>query len=174
MTTIDPNTRFHCQWPEGYENAQPKDVDAAFFRDYNAYDDADIARIARLAVGETCVFGNAQQKHTVTRMPDAGHALFVQLDSVGNPDYEDQEPGVPMPGVPTKKVAVQSLAEASAVCREYLDEHDLGGGNWSGGLVTDEHGTALAEISYNGRIWPEGCTPGNAALFERKGKGARP
>lgn len=175
MNVINPNTRYHLQWPKGYDkSATPRDVDATFFTPYNAYDENDVAEIAKLSIGQTCVFGNDEQKHTVTRMPDVGDALFVQLDSVGNPDYEDQDPTKPMPDVPTKSVTVQSLSEASAVCRQYLDEHDLGGGNWVGGLVTDKDGTALAEISYNGRIWPEGYTPGNAALFKRNKKGARP
>ena len=37
-------------------------------------------------------------------------------------------------------------------CREFIDEHDLGGGNWSGGEVYEE-GTLVARVSYNGRVW---------------------
>jgi hypothetical protein len=174
MTTIDSNARFHCQWPEGYGNAEHKDVDATFFSEENCYDPDVIAAIAALEVGQTYTnYGALHEKHTVTRLPDAGKPLYVLLDSVGNIDF-DENPNAPMEGVPTKTVMVQSLAEASQVCRDYLDKYDLGGGNWAGGLVTDENDTAIAEISYNGRINPEGYTSGNAARFKRMSRRARP
>lgn len=175
MSTIDPNARFHCQWPEGYGNAGHQDVDPTFFSEENCYDPEIIAEIAALEVGQTYTnYGALHEKHTVTRLPDFGKPLYVLLDTVGNADYDDQDPNAPMPDVPTKAVEVQSLAEASEVCRDYLDKYDLGGGNWAGGLVTDENDTAIAEISYNGRINPEGYTSGNAHRFKRKTCRMRP
>ena len=59
-------------------------------------------------------------------------------------------------GKPTegrKVVEVVSLEEAAAVCTAYIDRHDLGGGNWTGGKVT-QGGKHVADISFNGRIWP--------------------
>ena len=165
MHTISPESRFHCQWPEGYGDLTPVDVDRSAFTPYNAYDETEYAAIASLAVGETCVFSNPTQKHTVTRVPDAGSDMFVLLESVGNPDH-GQDPNAPMCEVSTRSVRVKSLEEASKVCRDYIDSSGLGGGNWSGGLVTSEEGIAIAEISYNGRIWPGGYSNGNAHLFQ--------
>lgn len=51
---------------------------------------------------------------------------------------------------------VGSIEEASDVCCNFIDENDLGGGNWSGGNVFRD-GEMVARISYNGRIWnPDG------------------
>lgn len=75
----------------------------------------------------------------------------VQLDSRGNPDFR-QDPGNPLPGVPSKRVPASSLVEAAKLCRAYIDEHELGGGNWTGGdvFVDDD---LVARVSYNGRVW---------------------
>lgn len=78
--------------------------------------------------------------------------LMVQLASVGNPDF-GQHPDRPLPGVKNQKVLVRSLGEAVTVCRNFIDENELGGGNWSGGQVSLVNGTPLAYISFNGRIW---------------------
>lgn len=77
--------------------------------------------------------------------------LKVKLASVGNIDH-GQNPYQPVFGVPNQTKEVSSLEEASKVCREYIAEHELGGGNWSGGFVFDGK-EQIAYISYNGRIW---------------------
>ena len=51
-----------------------------------------------------------------------------------------------------KVVSVKDLAEASAICRDYIERNDLGGGNWTGGLVSKD-GKPFATVSYNGRVW---------------------
>ena len=75
----------------------------------------------------------------------------VALSSTGNPDY-GQTPGRSLPGVRKRKAKVGSLAEASKVCRQYIEENDLGGGNWDGGFVTQDD-KVVAYVSYNGRVW---------------------
>lgn len=75
----------------------------------------------------------------------------VQLASVGNPDF-GQDPYQPLYGVENRLAQVSSLGEASRVCREFIREHELGGGNWSGGEVY-WGAEVVARISYNGRIW---------------------
>jgi hypothetical protein len=49
-------------------------------------------------------------------------------------------------------VEVSSYAEASRVCREYIEKYELGGGNWTGGTITVA-GKKIARVSYNGRVW---------------------
>ncbi len=71
----------------------------------------------------------------------------LKLASVPNPDY-----GEWFSPAPTRYVYVKSLKDASRKCREYIEEFNLGGGNWTGGQVS-RNGKPVAKISYNGRIW---------------------
>lgn len=77
----------------------------------------------------------------------------VTLKSAGNPDY-GQNPDEPIS--PEQQVEVYYLEEASRVCRKYIEEWNLGGGNWIGGQVVTEEGKQIARIAYNGRIIYEG------------------
>ena len=77
----------------------------------------------------------------------------VDLDSRGNPDH-GQDPDRPVYGVERETVRVDSLAQASKVCLAWIEANDLGGGNWTGGDVRDAEGTLVANVSYNGKIWP--------------------
>lgn len=161
-------SRFACQWPKGFGEVPSKVVGFAFFDRLNGYEKPELTVIEVLEVGETVTFTTkAGQEHIITRLTDEGQDMFVLLDSVGNPDF-GQNPNARMSGVATKRVKVQSLNEASAACREYIERNHLGGGNWAGGLVTDEGDIAIAEISYNGRIWPGGYTAGNKSLFKHR------
>ena len=79
--------------------------------------------------------------------------LKVTLKSVGNPDFR-QDPTRPMYGCERNQtVEVKSFAEASLVCREFIDRNDLGSGNWAGGDVFDDSGKLIARVSYNGKLW---------------------
>lgn len=86
-------------------------------------------------------------------MPNNG-VLTVRLESAGNPDF-GQDPRQGLPGVPELTVAVKDMAEASNLCRSYIETHGLGAGNWAGGLVCEgDH--PVARVSYNGKVWPVG------------------
>jgi hypothetical protein len=50
-------------------------------------------------------------------------------------------------------VAVGDFPAASKACRDYIEENDLGGGNWTGGDIR-ENGKVVAKVSYNGTVWP--------------------
>ena len=76
----------------------------------------------------------------------------LRLSARQNPDFPPRQD---LPRART--VPVASLEDASALCRAFIAEHDLGGGNWSGGLVRDTAtGVVVARVSYNGRVWPPG------------------
>lgn len=76
--------------------------------------------------------------------------MRVILKSEGNPDF-----GQYASLSPTRAAEVASLEEASAVCRSYIADWDLGGGNWVAGAGNVYDGDRkVAHISYNGRIWP--------------------
>jgi hypothetical protein len=80
--------------------------------------------------------------------------MKVVLSSVGNIDH-NENPNKPKYGSKDKIVEVISMKEARTKCMKYIDDNDLGGGNWSGGDILDDNGKFLAHISYNGRIWEE-------------------
>jgi len=83
--------------------------------------------------------------------------LRVALITAGNPDL-GQDPAQPLLGVRNRLVPVATLGDASrAVCR-FIDEHNVGGGNWAGGQVLDGCGQQIAYVSYNGRVWLPACT----------------
>lgn len=90
--------------------------------------------------------------------------LTVTLTSCGNPDF-GQVPAIPVS--PSLEAEVANIDEAIERCRAYIDEHDLGGGNWTGGQVYLHPSTScksfVGRISYNGRWWP--VNPDKAASF---------
>lgn len=50
------------------------------------------------------------------------------------------------------EVNVDSLKQASEICMEYRNAHDLGASTDMSGKVT-ENGNDIARVSYNGRVW---------------------
>ena len=82
----------------------------------------------------------------------------VVFDTRGNPDF-GQDPRRPLPGLRRCTVHVLSLRDASRACRSFIEENEVGGGNWTGGQVHDAFGELVAQISYNGRAWKPGPYP---------------
>jgi hypothetical protein len=78
----------------------------------------------------------------------------VILDNCGNPDRA-QDSSRRLPGTVRKVVPVEDFAAASKACRDYIEENDLGSGNWTGGDIR-ENGKVVAKVSYNGTVWPPG------------------
>lgn len=79
--------------------------------------------------------------------------MRVKLESVGNPDFR-QDPDQPLFGCePNKLVPVANFRQARDLCMKFINDNDLGSGNWAGGEVMDENNKVIAHISYNGRVW---------------------
>ncbi len=79
--------------------------------------------------------------------------MLVELKHCKNPDI----PGgywstMSRPRRP-QQVHVTTFAEAAKRVQQYIDAYELGGGNWTGGLVRDNDGNVIAKVSYNGRVW---------------------
>ena len=74
----------------------------------------------------------------------------INLESCGNPDYQQYAPVSPK-----LETFGRTLEDASKACRNYIEYWNLGGGNWTGGQVFDGLGDdkQVARISYNGHIW---------------------
>ena len=91
----------------------------------------------------------------------------VYLENCGNPDH-GQDPNRSLPGTESGFwVPAETPQDAAKIVRDYIDENDLGGGNWAGGEVRHlESKVTAGKISYNGRYWPAedaptaGPTPG--------------
>lgn len=81
-----------------------------------------------------------------------GTKFSVKLSNVGNPDHR-QDPRRALPDTTCGWAHVDTLAEASQICRTYIAFYDLGGGNWSGGEITNADGLVIGRVSYNGRVW---------------------
>lgn len=58
-----------------------------------------------------------------------------------------------------REMPAESLKHAASLCREFIDEWQIGASQWLGGDVKDETGKAVARISYNGRCWEPGPYP---------------
>lgn len=79
-------------------------------------------------------------------------ALQVTLSSVPNRDFNNRFEQQQKAIAPVY-VVVANYAEASGVCRNFIADNDLGGGNWTGGQIRDEFGDLIGRVSYNGRVW---------------------
>lgn len=89
------------------------------------------------------------------KLQEAGQ-FRVRLASVGNPDF-GQNPRARKYGAKANRwQSVGSIAEATAACKLFISENELGGGNWAGGDVQDSTGKLVARISYNCRAWLPG------------------
>lgn len=79
--------------------------------------------------------------------------MKVTLESVGNIDHGENPNQQKLGASKNKSVKVNSFLEARQKCMNFIDSNDLGGGNWSGGLIMDDNNKVIAHVSYNGRVW---------------------
>lgn len=78
--------------------------------------------------------------------------LTLILKNVGNPDFR-QDPSRKLPETENRKIKVSSFKEASEETIKYIEEFDLGSGNFPHAPILDETGKQIAYVSYNGRVW---------------------
>jgi len=78
--------------------------------------------------------------------------MFVTLKAVPNHDYWEgaREANI---SIKETRVPITTLEEARALCRNFISTHELGGGNWAGGAISNDKGEEIGSISYNGRAW---------------------
>lgn len=76
--------------------------------------------------------------------------MKVLLNASSNPDHDSERRFLDLH---PHFVEVDDFSEASKVCRTYIVDNDLGGGNWTGGKVLGDHDLEIAYVSYNGRVW---------------------
>ena len=65
-------------------------------------------------------------------------------------------------------VTVTYFSEASAVCRKFLDETQIGNSEWSGGALWDGN-KRIGHVSFNGKVWggrAQDWKPGMTPLYD--------
>lgn len=95
---------------------------------------------------------NAMSSKTITVLKAVSRAtpngrFWVYLSSCGNPDHGQYAPL----SEPEVKFAA-TLVEVRDLAMRYIEDNDLGGGNWNGGIF-GEGRVILGHVSYNGRLW---------------------
>lgn len=80
----------------------------------------------------------------------------VVLSACGNIDHYENPYDNIVNGVRVNSEIVEfnSIEECQKAVRAYIEENDLGGGNWDGGQVF-ENDKQIGFISYNGRYWSD-------------------
>lgn len=79
--------------------------------------------------------------------------MRVELSSVGNPDFGQNPNEILWGAEPNRMVEVKTFEDASFECMKFINDNDLGSGNWSGGDLLNDHGARIGYVSYNGRVW---------------------
>lgn len=80
--------------------------------------------------------------------------LTLFLSNCGNVDF-NQNPTDLLPNTSAKIALCETLDDCRQECINYINDNDLGGGNWNGGYVYN-NGIQVAYISYNCRVWMRG------------------
>jgi len=75
----------------------------------------------------------------------------VELEAVPNSDYDQYSHRASLRVKKTKK-SVKSIEEAVKIAKNFIDENDLGGGNFLPAKIY-KNGKHIGFISYNGRVW---------------------
>ena len=90
--------------------------------------------------------------------------MKVVIAAHGNPDYTYPCHRRDVRILP-RLVDCKDLEDASRICRKFIDENELGAGNWADpcGWVYDGD-EIVANVSYNGRVWEPG------SCFDEHGK----
>lgn len=118
---------------------------------------ADMARLKKQGEVEISATGQKAKINMAKGggVKEADTIMYVELQSVGNADYGDAEEK--RKNIAVKKVYVDSIEEAQDVVQQFIERHDLGSGNWTGGKVFKD-GKNIGFIAYNGRFF-EGVRP---------------
>lgn len=104
---------------------------------------------------------NTVEKKSLITIPVPAKGFTIILSNRGNPDFGGN-PKRQVPGVPELRMPADSLVEASQLVRTYIEDNDLGSGNWvgdAGNVISNDTTKVVAKISYNGRAWLPGPWP---------------
>jgi hypothetical protein len=114
----------------------------------------------KLKGAELFLYPDAEEKYAAwkasqTKSNPRAKPVAVVLAHGPNPDVggDGYRNGAPYNTPRKVTVRASSFEAASKLCRDYLDKHQLGAGNWYGGQVLDRQLRVIAHVSYNGRVW---------------------
>ena len=75
----------------------------------------------------------------------------VELSAHGNIDH-GEDPFARLEGVEYGRRSADTIEELQQIVRDYIEENDLGSGQFTGGTVRDGE-KVIGKISYNSRYW---------------------
>jgi hypothetical protein len=85
--------------------------------------------------------------------------VLVKLAHRQNPDIAGGYWPDANPDAPAGWIMGEDVEDCVAVCRAYIEDHGIGGGNWTGGQIVmvsaeedPNQATPVARVSYNGRV----------------------
>lgn len=115
---------------------------------------AEIDAIMKRQFGEDFVNDpNPEKKWKGTDQEEATFKYAVSFGSVKNTDFAPSEQGE---NIPEFIRQFNTMDEAKKAVREFIEENDLGAGNWIYGTVMDnELKSVLGRIAYNGSFIPK-------------------
>lgn len=87
----------------------------------------------------------------------------VELESIDNPDFEYKKRYTKK--IKKHRVSVSSIEEAKKVVGEFINDNDLGAGNFIGAQIY-QNNQPIAYISYNLRVWAGKVGDMNSVPFE--------
>lgn len=90
------------------------------------------------------------QGYLTKNIDEIDYAFAVVCKSIGNPLHLQNEN---QPVSEEMIFPATNFKEASEICRNYITNFNLGGGNWAGGQVYHPKIGLIANISYNGKVW---------------------
>ena len=81
----------------------------------------------------------------------------VTLSACGNPDHNENPYSNIVNGIEieSKTAKANSIEECQRLVCDYIEQNDLGAGNWTGGKVSKDN-EWIGYISYNGRYFEKG------------------
>jgi hypothetical protein len=88
----------------------------------------------------------------------------VTLEATPNMDFETGKESIIR--IPKKEVSVKSIEEAKNVVKKFINDNDLGGGNFKSANIFKD-GKKIGYISYNNRVW---SIDGNEMKYENGGE----
>ena len=102
-------------------------------------------------------FWMAEEKKTPQSNSNENELYQVILSACGNIDHGENPDDNVVNGIRVlRRIAkATSINECQRIVREYIEDNDLGAGNWTGGNVFKGK-KKIGYISYNGRYW--NCT----------------
>lgn len=126
------------------QEEEEEEVDAD---DFSAFDQSEYDTLNKR------INGTIEPLAKLTAPENTSNTAVVTLSSCGNPDKRQYA------AISSKRIEpCTTFEDAVKHCNDYIQDNDLGGGNWNAGHIMHPTKGIIARVSYNGRVWESnGC-----------------